>query len=501
MDAIPDILHGQRLVVVSNRLPIVLESDTGTPKVVSASGGLVTVMEPLLKYHGGLWIGWPGHADVPEEEINRILTNYKNKEGYDFSAVLLSRSEVDLYYEGFSNAIIWPLFHDLQTECHFVPEFWKAYKLVNRKFAKVTASQVKETDFVWVHDYQLLLLGQELRTLGVKSRLIFFLHIPFAPLDIFLKIPWRFEILRAMLCFDFIGFQTKRDERNFLDCLRALCPDANITDVENHFNIETDKRNIYVGAFPIGLDYKDFENTAFKKNVFDEMLKIKGLLPHGKIVFSVDRLDYTKGIPYRLDGIRNFLKRYPEMHGKVTFIQQVVPSRIHIKEYQELKSMIDREVSEINSEYSHMGWIPIHYQFQAISRDLLVSYYRAADVILVAPLKDGMNLVVKEYIASNVDESGVVILSEFAGAAAQLKNDVLLINPFDIEGIADAINYALNMPDNEKFDRMHNLRENVRLEDCYSWVTSIVAAAAGRTEPGATEQKEYFPSENLTFDS
>jgi trehalose 6-phosphate synthase len=284
-----------------------------------------------------------------------------------------------------------------------------------------------------------------------------------------------------MLDYDHIGFQTQRDLRNFLDCIQALLPDVTISRDANHAICVNHERDVYVGVFPISIDFDEFFLAAKSPAVEEITSRIKSSLNNRQIIFSVDRLDYIKGIPYRLDGIKRFLEKYPEMHKKVTFVQLVVPSRIQIAEYSQLKEHIDREVSEINSLFTEKGWVPIHYMFFPLSREELVAYYRSADAILVTSIKDGMNLVAKEYIASNVEEEGVVILSEFAGAACQLKDDAILINPYDVEGLADAIAQALQMPLEEKKNRMRSLRNNVRDNDIYRWISQIFLATHSKS--------------------
>jgi alpha,alpha-trehalose-phosphate synthase [UDP-forming] len=491
-----ELLASQRFIVVSNRLPVVIKSHQGKPTISPASGGLITALEPLLKRNHGVWVGWSGTFEYSEDQVLELSDAYYQKVGYHLHPVMLTQEEVELFYEGFSNEILWPLFHDLQTECHFDPKYWDTYQSVNQKFADEVFPLIEQDDFVWIHDYHLMLMGQCLRQKNLFTKMSFFLHIPFAPLDIFLKIPWRFEILRGLLQYDFIGFQTKRDKRNFIHCVKMLLKDITIRKYENHEICSIDNREVYIGSFPISIDFQEFSNLSEKKEVAKEAKALKTTLNDCNIVFSVDRLDYTKGIPYRLDGIRRFLEKYPEMHGEVIFLQVVVPSRTHIREYHELKVSIDQAVSEINSEFTTPGWVPIHYMFYPLSREQLVAYYRAADAILVTPIKDGMNLVVKEYVASNVDETGVVILSEFAGAAAQMKEYSLLVNPYDVEGVADSIHFALNLPEADRKNLMKPLRKLILSEDIYHWIASIHQATHSSNDEDIPVSEEYIPAEN-----
>lgn len=466
-----DILTSKRMVVASNRLPVVINE----LQVHPASGGLVTAFAPLLKKNRGEWVGWPGTIDLEEGQIKDLLSDYSAQAGYHLHPVTLSQEEVKLFYEGFSNEVIWPLFHDLQTECNFEPKFWDCYQKVNKKFAKVLFPLLKKEDILWVQDYQLMLVGEEIRKERPPCNLAFFLHIPFASLDIFMKIPWRVEILRGLLNYDFIGFQTRHDQRNFIQCVTHLLHDVTIISRDMYFFCCFEGREVCIGTFPISIDYNEFADMAESDHISEEVHSLRAILEDKKIIFSIDRLDYTKGILCRLQGIRSFLEAYPEFHEQVIFFQVIIPSRVHILEYQELKEKIDKEVSEINSTWTKPGWVPIHYMFHSLSREELVTYYRAADVVLVTSLKDGMNLVAKEYVASNANEDGVVVLSEFVGAAAEMRHDALLVNPYDREGVSKSIHQALIMPQEERHLRMQSLREGVRKENVYKWASSILS--------------------------
>ncbi|CRX39427.1 alpha,alpha-trehalose-phosphate synthase (UDP-forming) [Estrella lausannensis] len=490
----------ERLVVVSNRLPITLRRHKGRLVLSKASGGLITALQPLLKAQKGVWVGWPGTTDYTEEEIAPLIQKFEMEAGYRLVPIMLTKEEVSGYYDGFSNEIIWPLFHDLHSLCNFNPSYWKQYEAVNEKFARKVMEVSSPRDFLWIQDYHLILLAKKLKNLGFKEKLTFFLHIPFAPLDIFLKIPWRFDLLRAMLSYDFIGFQTMRDQRNFIHSVRTLLGDAAVKGSGNKTVCMTHDTQTQIGTFPISIDFREFTSKADRPEVLSECVKLKNSLSNRKMVFSLDRLDYTKGIPYRLEAIRTFLMKYPEYHGKVNFIQVVVPSRTEIPGYYELKQKIDRLVGEINSEYTTSGWIPIHYMFHPLTELQLVSFYRASDVCLVTPVKDGMNLVSKEFAAANIEEEGVLVLSEFAGSACQLKEACLLVNPYDRERMADAIYQALEMGETERRNRMKRLRKKIRDEDIYHWVESVFQSIG--EEPGFSHPvaPEYIPAEVSPLD-
>lgn len=453
-------------------------------------------MAPVLRDRGGVWIGSTGTVEADEHEITNLFNENQYSQGFLFSPVFLDKEDISLYYEGFSNEIIWPLFHDLQTQCHFVPEYWKAYERVNSKFADAVFKQVLAEDFIWVHDYHLMLVGQELRNKGANQKIGFFLHIPFPPLDIFLKLPWRFQIINALLQYDLIGFQTMRDKRNFIQCVRTLIQDAHIKNNRSMHVCKIGQREVRIGAFPISIDFHEFERVAASKEVIAASKELKKSAYNQSLVFSIDRLDYTKGILFRLEAIRRFLRAHPEFHKKIQFIQLVVPSRAEIPKYHQLKEEINRLVGEINSQITHEGWVPIHHLYRSFDRRELITHYRASDIVLITPVKDGMNLVAKEYIASTVGDDGVVILSEFAGAAAQLHREAILVNPYDIMGVTEAIHAALTMPAIERKKRMRKMRREVKKYDIFWWVEHFLNAAISKDLKDFPQVNEYIPSDD-----
>ncbi len=482
-----------RLIIVSNRLPVVLERKDGALSTRPGSGGLVTALAPVLRDRGGIWVGWSGLPDSEQGEIDDALKGSSTSAGYELRAVPLTMQELDEYYHGFANEILWPLFHDLQSHCHFDPSYWEAYRGVNRKFAEHIHTAAAEKDFIWIHDYHLLTTATELRDMGVANSLGFFLHIPFPPPDIFFKLPWRFQILSAMLAFDLIGFQTMRDKRNFVQCVRMLLSEIAVRSEGGFHILKSGEREVRAGVFPISIDYAEFEQRAQDKEVAESAWYIHEALPDRQIVLGIDRLDYTKGIPYRLEAFRNALRRHPEMLEKITLVQVVVPSRVDIPKYNDLKIEIEQLVGEINGEFTRSGWVPIHYIFRHLTRGELLGYYRTAEIALITPIKDGMNLVAKEYVACNLESNGVLILSEFAGAVAQLHRDALLVNPYDIEGMSDALYTAFTMTYAERRRRMHRLRATVRRYDIYRWVESFLDAAVSRHLYDFPVISEYIP--------
>ncbi len=492
--------HARRsgLTVVSNRLPFVVsKGEDGRYTHRPSSGGLITALLPVLRDRGGSWVGWHGATEnIPE--LDTLLSDAAKESGYHLRSVDLTEEQRRGFYHGFSNEIIWPLFHDLQSLCNFDPSYWRVYCEVNRKYAEVIAQNSADSDFIWVHDYHLINVAGELRSLGVKAKTAFFLHIPFPSLDIFVKLPWRFSLLHAMLEYDVVGFQTPRDLRNFLQCVRVLIEEASVSAKGQAVRING--REIRVGSFPISIDYNGFVKHANEQEVAEKAAQLRTELPNRQLLIGVDRLDYTKGIPLRLEAFRNALLRYPELRERVTLIQVVVPSREDIPQYHELKTQIERLVGEINGQFTRPGgWVPIHYVFRPLKPTELLAYYRAAEIGLVTPLKDGMNLVAKEYCACSIEEDCGLILSEFAGAAAQLQGGALLVNPYDIEGVANAIWRAFTMHPAERRARMRRLRRSICDQDIFWWVDSFLRAAIAKDLSAFPLPADYTPRNDIGF--
>ncbi len=489
-----DAHNKHRLVIVSNRLPVVLsKNNRGGWTAEPGSGGLVTALAPVLRDRGGLWIGWPGVADS-DAEVETALNELTGDYGYTFKPVAVTREEIDGYYFGFSNQVLWPLFHDLQTRCNFSPDYWRAYINANKKFARTVADNLDDRDeHIWVHDYHLMFVGQELRNIGVKSKIGYFLHTPFPPLDLFLKLPWRFQILENLLAYDMIGFQTQRDRRNFVQCVHAMIKDVRIRGRSRILSTTIANRQVRIGNFPISIDFDEFSQKAAETEVEERLNEIKAYYGTQHLVLGIDRLDYSKGIPERLMAFRKALEMYPDLRKNISLVQIVVPSRVNIPEYNDLKNEIERLISEINGEFTRPGWVPINYIFHGIDRTELVALYQAADIALVTPLKDGMNLIAKEYCAANNNEDGVLILSEFAGAAGQLEKQALLVNPYDIETTAQMIYRASQMDAPERAARMRAMRKNIKKTDIYWWVDNFLKAVFSSDEKGFKPLRDYIP--------
>jgi trehalose 6-phosphate synthase len=482
-----------RLVVASNRLPVVLSRDGGDWRLERGSGGLVTALEPVLRERGGVWIGWPGVEEGKVPNLDSLLARSTAGHGYEVKGVGLTADQRDDFYLGFSNQVIWPLFHDLLTQCNFDPQFWRTYRRVNSKFARAIQDEIQEGDFIWIHDYHLMLAARELRDAGVDLPIGFFLHIPFPPPDLFETLPWRYEIAGALLSCDLLGFQSNRDRKNFLECVREMAPGAEIEGEGRVVEVRVEGETVRVGVFPVSIDFQEFAGTAQSDAVSERVAGLRSEFLGRTMILGVDRLDYSKGIPHKLQGYRLALERYPDLRERVTLIQLVVPSRENIPEYFEMKEEIEKLVGQIQGQFTRSGWVPIHYQYGRWDRTELIAHYRAAGIALVTPLKDGMNLVAKEYCASSLGGKGVLILSEYAGATAQLQDDAVLVNPHDVEGVAEAIHRAFTMPSTDRQSRMQSMRDKIRSTDIDWWVDTFLRAATGENLGPSAGVEEYYP--------
>ena len=464
-----------RLITVSNRLPVEIKSRAGHPRLSRSAGGLATALDSIWRFTHGVWIGWAGAADSPT--ATSMLHKAARGRSYGFHPVPLTRDEISKFYSGFANEIIWPLFHDMPSRCDFDPEYWEVYQRVNRRFAQAAAEDTNGKDLIWAHDYHLMLMGRYLRESGCTAPAGFFLHIPFPAPDMFEKLPWRKPVLRALLQYDLLGFQTDRDRYNFLSCLERILPEATSFRDDPYNDVMLENRRTRIGSFPISIAFEEFANHAASRDVELGSNQFRHELGNKFLVLGVDRMDYTKGIPERLKAFRILLRRFPELRHRVTLLQVVVPSREEIPNYKELRREVELLVSQINGEFTEGGWVPIHYMHRNLTRKQLLTYYRAADIMLVTSLKDGMNLVAKEFCAAQVDECGVVVISEFTGAAAELQHGALVVNPNDLAGVAEAVHRACVMPVEEKRSRMRLLRDIIRSYNVQSWAEGFLRAA------------------------
>lgn len=462
-------------VVVANRLPIDMEQlPDGTVTRKRSPGGLVTALEPLLRRNRGAWIGWPGVIDGDEEPIiENELHLYP---------VRLSGDDVSDYYEGFSNATLWPLYHDLIVKPIYERRWWDRYVDVNRRFAEATSWAAAEGATVWVQDYQLQLVPKMLRTLRPDLTIGFFMHIPFPPAEIFMQLPWRAEIIDGLLGADLVGFHLAGGAQNFLLLSRRLAgaktSRASIGVRSRFGEVNLGSRTVKVGAFPISIDSAELDRKARERNIRRRAKEIRAELGNPrKILLGVDRLDYTKGIEVRLRAFEELLAEGRAQRDDTVLIQLATPSRERVDSYRVLSNDIEQQVGHINGEYSDVGHQVVRYLHRAVPRDELIAFFVASDVMLVTALRDGMNLVAKEYVACRSDLGGALVLSEFTGAAAELRR-AYLTNPHDSEGVKDAIEAALNQTPEEGRRRMRALRRQVLAHDLDRWARSFLDALA-----------------------
>lgn len=476
-------MSSQRVIIVSNRLPVTLERTCNGLNVQPSAGGLVSALLPIFKDTGGIWIGWPGTDYDPyvEEKLRRDCAPQ-----YSLEPVFLTNNERLQYYDGCCNAVIWPLFHDLQSRCNFDPAYWSAYCDINDKFADVVFKCAQKDDLIWVHDFHLMLLADSLRARDVRAKIAYFHHVPFPAPDVFEKLPWKTEILRGLLQFSQLGFQTDHDRRNFVSCLRKFLRDAHVRRIGRKFLVRAGTTVAQVGTFPISIDFQTLAEHSGAEEVASRAAEIRESFAGRQLVLGIDRLDYTKGIQERLRSFRTLLDSEPALCGHVNFLQLTIPSRENIPEYREYKIAIERLVSEINAKHGRPGWSPITYLHRPVSALELLALYRAADVTLITPLKDGMNLIAKEFCAARSDGQGVLVLSKFAGSAKELQEGALLVNPYDFEGVATAISRGLKMSVPEQHSRMHAMRKAIERNDVYRWCNSVCGQIGLRRRPQST---------------
>ncbi|RKY47161.1 MAG: bifunctional alpha,alpha-trehalose-phosphate synthase (UDP-forming)/trehalose-phosphatase [Candidatus Neomarinimicrobiota bacterium] len=449
------------VVVVSNRLPVVISYKRDKLEIKPSPGGLVTGLNSVRKSRGTLWIGWPGLLGLKGDVKSSVYEILRIK---DMVPVFLSREEYNRYYEGFSNKTIWPLFHYFTEYAEYEREYWDAYKRVNSKFAEIIIQNSDADSVIWVHDYHLMLLPGLLREANPDSRIGFFLHIPFPSFEIFRLLPWRDEILKGILGADLIGFHTYDYLRHFLSSVK------HILGVEHVFNeLIIDDRIVKVDTFPLGIDVDRFVHAESDIFVRKNIEKLEKKYSGRKVIISVDRLDYTKGIIQKLSSFDKFLEEYPEYRGKVVLVLIVVPSRWKVEYYRELKEDIDRYVGKINGKYSSVDWSPIQYFYRMFRQDELISFYKISDIAIVTPFRDGMNLVAKEFIASTWPKGGVLILSEMAGAAIEL-SEAIIVNPNNVGEIVAAIKSALEMSPVEAKEKAKVMLGKLKRYDVYRWV-------------------------------
>ena len=455
-------------MVVSNRGPYRHETSRGRERWVRAAGGLVTALDPVLQKRGGVWV-----SAKPAKDFDSVTVPTPHLD-YDLAHVSLKRPDQRGFYEGISNAVLWPLLHGFEPTIQVGEAPWSSYVSANQAFADTASSTSSSGDVFWIQDYHLMLVPGLLRAKRSRARIGWFCHIPWPPPDTFGILPWREEILEGLLGADVLGFHLPEYAEHFRECVNRFTACR----VSSDGTIQYRSRKVRTIAAPIGIPVDELQALALDPDVAREVERIKETMGNRKLLLGVDRLDYTKGIPDRLAAFERLLKKERNARTKYALIQVMVPSRTDVKAYADLKEEIDRMVGDINGRFAETGRVPVHYLYRNLSQRALFAHYRAADVALVTPLRDGMNLVAHEYAAARMDEDGVLVLSEFAGAAKHLKG-AMLVNPYDVESTASAIQRALSMKPAEKKKRMRALRSAVMSLDVHRWADEYVSALEG----------------------
>ncbi len=454
------------LVIIANRLPVSRGPDGWRP----SSGGLVTALRPAIEEVGGAWIGWDDDPDGVPSRVDGI--------NCDLRAVRLTDDQVHGYYHGFANRTLWPLFHDLVVEPVIDRRWWRTYQEVNRRFAEELGEVVEQADVaptVWIQDYHLMLQPELARAAAPGSPIGFFLHTPFPPPELFARLPWRDQLLQGLLAADAVGFHTPHYRDNFIRSVQRL---FNGITVLGDTLILPDGRQIRAVAHPISIDVEEFGALAIDEETERELADLKEQFAGRKVLLGVDRLDYTKGIRHRLQSIELLLERRPDLRGTFTFVQIAVPSRDDVQEYRDLRTSVETEVGRINGRFTEPGQdVPVHYLYRGVPRPALAAYYRLADVMCVTPLKDGMNLVAKEFVTvqAATGGAGALLLSEFCGTAIEFGDDAIRTNPFDVEGQSFLMESALELDEDDRRGRVARMAERVRDADVYRWVSEELA--------------------------
>lgn len=487
-----------KTIIVSNRLPLQVKIENNSLKIKPSVGGLATGMKSVHEDGNGIWIGWSG---LTEEELDDDLSNQVKKEvtKAKCATVPLTQDDVDKFYFGFSNKTLWPLFHYFMEYTEFENDQWEAYKTVNQKFADVVLENIEDGDTVWVHDYQLLLLPKLIKDKKPNTTIGFFLHIPYPSYEIFRTFPWREELLHGMLGADLLGFHTYDYERHFLSSVKRILR------LDVQFNeISYLDRVVKVDSFPMGIDYKKFHNAALShlNQSSTEKSELQKRLddhiqagPDTKLILSIDRMDYTKGIPNRIRAFEYFLNKYPQFKEKVRLVMLAVPSRSDVPQYQKLKRDTDELVGRVNGEFSTVSWTPIWYFYRSMPFENLIDLYTSSQIALITPVRDGMNLVAKEYVATRVNQDGVLILSEMAGASKEM-NEALLINPNNFEQIAETLKTAIEMPESEQNKRMKILQKRLERYSVEKWAEEFMKSLNDTKKIGKTIVAKKMDEDN-----
>jgi trehalose 6-phosphate synthase len=452
-----------RLIVISNRVAAPKPEGEG-----GAQGGLAVALSAALREYKGLWFGWSGR----ETERFTGHIDFARHDGVASATIDLEPQDIDEYYNGYANRTLWPLFHYRIDLAEYDRSFGAGYERVNERFAETVQPLIDPDDLVWVHDYHLIPLGAQLRERGLRNRIGFFLHIPWPPARLMTSLPAHERLVLSMLAYDVIGFQTAEWLESFQNYVERELGGH----VEADGMVHVGDRSVHAAAYPIGIDYKEFQQAVASAQAREACARLSESATGRHTIIGVDRLDYSKGLAERFEGYRRFLEDNDDCRGKVFLLQIAPPSRGEVHTYEAIRESLDELSGRINGEFAEVDWVPIRYVNQGYGREDLAGFYRAAKVALVTPLRDGMNLVAKEYVAAqDPEDPGVLILSRFAGAALQLK-DAVLVNPYSKEDISDAIRRAIAMPKDERLRRWRAMNERVAREDVVWWRRSFVEA-------------------------
>ena len=473
--SVPD----RRVLIVSNRLPVTARWVNGDVRLNRSSGGLASALRPVHEDGDGIWFGTAGDVSLRRRAHGALA---RELEKLRCVPVYLGRSETRVFYEGVCNGIVWPLFHDQLNRLPLVVEGWDVYERINARFADCVAEQWRPGDVIWIHDYHLMRLPALLRERLPNARIGFFLHVPFPNPELFLVLPYRRELVTGLLGADLVGFHTRRYRGHFTAALRRLL----------HLEMDADEHVRHpggitrLGVFPIGIDAQALSDRARDREVSQQVLSLRSR--NERLLLGVDRLDYTKGFLRKILAFERMLDSHPEYRGHVRLLQVAVPSREGVEEYQRFQRDVEMQVSRVNGAFATPSWTPVQYMNQSVSEPELLALYRAADAMLVTPLRDGMNLVAKEFVAARSDESGVLILSEFAGAADELE-EAVIVNPYDVAAMGQAMHRALAMDAGERRRRMRALRAKVLEHNVHAWARDFLGAL-GDTSPATASRSE-----------
>jgi trehalose 6-phosphate synthase len=475
-----------RLIVVSNRGPYRFKAHARGVRAESTVGGLVSALDPLLRSTGGTWVAWDDTFHEKDLLGPRVRVPLDHP-SYFFSRVHLTKEEIELYYHGFSNRALWPLCHYFLGRCDFEPREYECYREVNARFAKAARAETRAGDTLFIQDYHLALVPSLLRRMGTTGRIALFWHIPFPAWDTFRVLPWRSEIVEGMLGADLIGFHVRSYVHHFVTSAEMLFGAKWNEATET---LEVGEHRVRVKACPLGIEFDEFDRLARHPDTVAKAQQIREAIGTPIVALGVDRMDYSKGIPERLHGIERFMERYPQYRRRFSFIQIAVPSRTEVPEYRKIGRAVDETVGRVNGRFAEAGWAPITYLCRSLPRRQLAAYYLAADIALITPLRDGLNLIAKEYAACKTQEDGSIILSEFAGAAEEME-DVFLVNPYNMDDVAEKIHRAAEIPTEERRMRMRRLRHLAATRDLTWWREEFLGEflREGRSKRGNEDER------------